>query len=233
MAKLRANVLQFEYPKEIILRYDLPLRAGILLVTAAAILACIPPAIRAIPGEATGMMLLYLLPPGILVYASWFVFSYRIRIQEDGVFVEAIPNPFAPRFHCRYQDISRIEKGENCLYLDIYLFRKAGACQIPNMNLLEGGPLRIVEEFRKRIPEDRFFYRSVDRVKTYWRGYSLLDGLLLVLGAGWATLLLLHGGGMSAFFLIQWPTVESNLFLAILLLLAVEGLLLRAMNHDT
>jgi flagellar biogenesis protein FliO len=38
---------------------------------------------------------------------------------------------------------------------------------------------------------------------------------------------------MQAFFLIQWPTVESNLFLVILLLLAVEWVLLRAMNRDT
>jgi len=219
-------------PKELILHYALPLRLGILLVTAVAILVCVTAAIQSIPLEAMGLTLMYLFPPGFLIYGSWIIFSYRIRVQEDGVLVEAIPNPFAPRFRCRYDDISRIEKGENCLGLDLYRFQEAEPCRIPNMNLLDGGPLRLVDEIRRRIPEDRFFYRSAASVKRYWRAYAVLDGAVLLLGAAWASLLVLDVGAWLTDGSIPWPAVETALFLAVLFLLAAEWILLRAMNRD-
>jgi hypothetical protein len=222
-----------ETSKEIIVRYAFPLRVASVAVTLAAAAVCLPPAVQSIPREAPALSVLFFLPPAVLAYATWAVFSYRIRIGGEEILAEALPNPFAPAFRCRYDEISRIEKGENSLQLELYRFREAEPCRIPNMNLLDGGPLRIVAEIRRRVPVENYFYRSMPAITLYGRWFDAVDRAALLLGAGTAAVFLLQAGGSQVLWQTDWTLADILLLLSLTLLFLADRILLRILDSDS
>jgi hypothetical protein len=214
----------------LVIRYSPAVRIAALLVTAAALAAFLPPAVRSIPLDAFGLLVLYLIPPAACLYGALFVLTYQIRIGSDGVSVEGFPNPVSGLFRCRFADLSRMEAGENFLSLNLFRYHFAAPHRIPHLDWLEGGPIRLARTLADRAPAEKFFYRVPPPLPRIWKLFSFLESAALLLISLLAAVLLLEGAGLLVFRSVNWMAVKTALSIGAVVLLLADLLLLGVSN---
>ncbi len=208
------------------------MRIAVLVVTLSALLVCIPRALQAIPAEAMGLLVLFLLFPALLVYGSFYLFTFQLTIKPDRLAVESIPNPFRTRFQCGYADISGIEKDEGWSSLSVFRFKESEPCRIPRLELLESNPADLLDEIKTRISAEVFTERTTGSLRRWWKWHKLLTNCILILGAGWLSLQLLNMGGMLDFARIPWTPVLTVLLEALVAAGFLDLLIIRFLNRD-
>ena len=211
---------------------SLAFRVAILMLAVTALIVCIPRAVQAVPAEAFGLLAFFLLVPGLLAGGFLYAAVYRLRIRPDGLAAETLFDPIAPTLPLRYEHVSRMERGSNCLHLILYRYGIARPVRILNMNLLEGGPLPILAALSRYIPAEKNFFRSTEPLRRLWRWFSLLENSVLLLGAGLISLVVLEAVGMLNFPQAGRGIVNGSLLTAVLLLLAIDAWILRTMNRE-
>jgi hypothetical protein len=194
----RINSMNQVQTKDIAIHFSLPFRIAVLLVTGASLLVHVPLAIRAIPEEALGPLVFFLAVPAFFVYASFFALTFQLQIKDSLIAAEAIPNPLVRPFHCKYADISGIEKDVWWSTLLMYRFEEPEPIRIPYLEFLEGDPARLLEEIRERLPADAFIERTTVSLRRGWKWHRLMTSILILLAAGGGCLLLLDAGGAMA-----------------------------------
>jgi hypothetical protein len=217
---------------DVVVRFSLPVRVAVLLIALAALLVCIPRALQAIPAEAVGALLFYLLVLGLLIYGAVFILTYQIEIKNEKLVAEAVPNPFAPAFQCNYSEISRLDQESNCLQLLIYRFRETEPYRILHMDLFQGGPIPMLEAISRRVPEEKIFFRIPKTLRRLWKWYSCLEGSALLLSACLIAILMIDSGGLLAFLRIDWGIVKIIFFTAALVLFAIDWIILTISNRN-
>jgi hypothetical protein len=222
-----------EPTSDLIIRFSVPFRIAVLLITLAALWVCIPLAVQTIPMEAFGYLFVLVLFPGVLVYGSFFVFAYQIQIKDDRIAAEAVPNPFLHSFQCRYADISGIEKDTGWSNLFIYRFREPEPRRILTMDILDASPILLLEKFTAYLPGEIFIERITNSLRRWWKWHKLLINIILLLGAGWFSIGLLDAGGMLRFMRIPWEPVITTLIVAAFVAAIVDLLIIRIMNRET
>ncbi len=219
--------------KDVVIRFCLPFKISVLLITFTALFVFIPPAVQAIPAEALGPMIFFLAIPAVLVYASFFVFTYQLRITTDRIAAEAIPNPFLHSFQCMYADISAIEKDTWWSSLCIYRFKEYEPFRISFLELLDGSPADLLDEVKARIPRDVFIERPSDLMRRIWKWHRLLTNVMVLLAVGWFSVQLLEAGGVLAIAPMDRATVPAVLLVACLILGFADWLIFRSINRDS
>jgi len=221
-----------EQSADVVIRFSMPFRIAILLITLTAVLVFIPPAVQAIPMEIFGLIFILVLIPGVLAYASFFVLTYQIQIKSNTIAAEAIPNPVMRSFQCKFADMSGIEKDSVWSNVIIYRFREAEPYRIMNMEFLDAGPILLLDEIKARLPGDIFIARITDSLRRWWKWHRLLANSILLLGAVWFSIRLLSAGGMLAFTRIQWDPILTILLVALLIMGIPDLLIIRLINRD-
>jgi hypothetical protein len=225
--------MESERADAVVFRFSIAFKSAVFLITLAALLVCIPRAVQAIPAEAIGLVMVFLLVPGVLVYGSFFVLTYQIQILQDGIGVEAIPNPFRPSIRCRYADISGIEKDTGWSSLAIFRFREPEPFRISHLEILECSPAALLEKIQTHIPTEVFTARITDSLRRWWKWHRLLANSIWLMGAGWLSILLLDAGGWPAFLQIPWGSILAVLLVAVLVAELFDLLILRILNRET
>jgi hypothetical protein len=191
----RITGMAAESTRDIVIRFSLPFKIAALLVTGASLVVYVPLALQAVPREALGPLVFFLAVPALFIYASFFALTFQLRVGEDGITAEAVPNPLVRSFRCRYADISGIEKDVWWSTLLIYRFKQPEPFRIPHLEILEGSPAALLEEIRSHLPADAFVERTTVFLRRGWKWHRLLAGILVLLAAVGICLLLLDGGG--------------------------------------
>jgi hypothetical protein len=216
----------------VIIRVSRSIKILALCITLAVLATCIPPAVQFIPREAFGYIVALILTSVASVYIFMVIFSYRLLLREDGITAEALPNPFLRSFHCRYDEISGIEQETGWSTLLVYRFRNAEPYRLTNLELLEAGPIRLLEEINARFPEGAFIVRATDSLRRWWKWHRLLIHILLSFGAGWFSLRLLSAAGMLSFLQISWDSVLIVFLICAFSAGFLDLAVLRLMNRD-
>jgi hypothetical protein len=219
-------------PNDIVIRFGAPFKLSVLLLTVAALGAYLPLAIQAIPHEALGAMIVFLLLPAVSVYAAFCVFSFIIRLTADRIVVEVIPNPVLRAFQCRYAEMSGIEKESGWSVLAIYRFNEAMPFRISGLELLEGSPAGLLEQIKSRLPGEIFLQRITERLRLGWPWHRRLANFMILAASAWFSFQILDAGGVID------PTPSLNASLVTLLVIAAavvgaaEWVIIREMNRD-
>jgi hypothetical protein len=182
--------------KDVVIRFSTPFKLSVLLITAAALIAFIPPAIQAIPEEALGPMIVFLAVPSFFAYLSIIVFTYRIQITPDRIAAEVFPNPFLSSWQCPLAEISGVEKDGWWSTLSIFCYQKPAPFRITLLELREPGPIEFLDAIQARIGRDIFLERITNSLRRYWKWHKLLVNSIFLLGSTWFSLRLLEIGGV-------------------------------------
>ena len=75
------------------IRFSIPVKISVLLITIAAVIVFIPLALQAIPGEALAAAVFFLAVPGFFAYLAIVIFTYRIQIGSDRIVHGGFPQP--------------------------------------------------------------------------------------------------------------------------------------------
>jgi hypothetical protein len=224
--------MQPDASKEIVFRFTAPFKASVLLVTAAALFTFVPLAVRAIPEEALGPLVIFLSIPAFLVYLSVIVLTYRIQISSDRIAADAFPNPFLRSAECRFEDISAIEKDRWWSALCIFQYQKSEPFRISALEILDGSPADILEAVKARIGRDIFLERITLPLRRGWQWHKRLVNAMLFLGAArFSSQFLTIGRGLNLTKDVR-DTVDLIFAAAILLLLPVEWFFYRYVNRE-
>jgi hypothetical protein len=224
--------MKSEPAKNVIIRFSIPFRIAVLLVTSAALLVCIPLILQTIPLEAFGYLFVLLLFPGILVYGSFFVLTFQLKFENDRLAMEAIPNPFVRSFQCRYAEISGVEKDTGWSTFSIYRFREPLPYRISYLEVLEGSPIILADEIKTRIPENIFIVRVTGTLRRWWKWHKLLFGSILLLSACMFAFSLLEINGLLDFVPVDWHSITPFFWLGIIFLIILDLAVIRMLNRE-
>jgi hypothetical protein len=219
--------------KDAAIRFSTPFKLSVLLITAAALFVFIPRALEAIPEEALGAMVVFLVVPFFFMYLSIIVFTYRIQISSDRISTEVFPNPFLRSWQCPLAEISGVEKDGWWSTLSIFCYKRPTPFRTTLLELRESGPIEFLDAIHVRIGRDIFLERITDFLRRYWKWHKLLANSVLLSGSAWISLRLLEiGEGAKIPDAIHEP-LPGILLVSILILCVVDWFIYRSMNRET
>jgi hypothetical protein len=219
-------------PKNVVVRFSMPVKLSVLPITFAALFIFIPWALQAIPEEALGPLVVFLSVPFFFTYLTIIVFTYRIHITSDRIAAEVFPNPFLNSWQCLLAEISGVEKDKWWSTLSIFQYEKAAPFRITPLELREPGPAEILQAIQARIGRDIFFERIPDSLLQNWKWHILLVNSILLLGSASFSLQLLEiGGGLNI------PVAIHEIIIGvfssiILILLVLDWFIYRSLNRE-
>ncbi len=219
-------------PDDITVRFCLTFKLAVLALASAVLVVCLPRAVQAIPAEAMGLMAFYLAVSAFFFYLALFAFSFALRIGPDRIAAEAVPNPFLRRFQCRYADISGIEKEIGWSTLAIYRYREAEPFRIPGLEFLDGSPVRLLEQFERRVGREIFLQRITLPLRRLWPWHRGIANFLILSACVWFAVLILEVGGVLSLGPGTLGALTAVFTGAVVAAAITEGLLLRFMNKD-
>jgi hypothetical protein len=218
--------------KDVIIRFSIPVKISVLLITIAAIVVFIPLALQAIPGEALAAAFFFVAVPGFFAYLSIIIFTYRIQICSDRIITEAFPNPFVRSRQCLLAEISGIEKDKWWSSLSIFRYRIPDSFRITNLETREAGPMVFLDAIQARIGRDIFLERVTNSLRRYWKWHTLLVNSILLLGSAWLSIQMMRISGVPYIPDALRGTILVVLFSASVLLALADTFLYRLLNRD-
>jgi hypothetical protein len=218
--------------KDVIVRFSIPVKISALLITIAAIVAFLPLALQAIPGEALAAAFFFLAVPGFFAYLTIVIFTYRLQIGSDRIVTEAFPNPFVRSRQCLFAEISGIEKDKWWSSLSIFRYRIPDSFRITNLETRDAGPMVLLEAVQTRIGRNIFLERVTKSLRVYWKWHTLLVNSILLLGSAWLSIQILRIGGVPDIPDAVRETILVVLFSAAILLALADMFIYRLLNRD-
>ncbi|MGB7540257.1 MAG: hypothetical protein WBM17_17075 [Anaerolineales bacterium] len=218
--------------KDAVIRFSIPVKLSVLLITAVTLFVFIPLVLQAIPGEALGPMVVFLSIPVFFTYLSIIVFTYKIQISSDRIATEVFPNPFLRSEQCLLAEISAVEKDRWWSTLSIYQYKKPAPFRITPLELREPGPIEFLEAIRARIGRDIFLERITGSLRRNWKWHKLLVNSIFFLGSALFSLPLLEIGGVPD---IPDPIREfvvGSIASAVVILIIVDWFIYRSLNRE-
>ncbi len=221
-----------ESPKDLIIRFSLPVKISVLLITLTALFVYIPLALKAIPEEALAPAVFFLAVPGFFAYLAIVIFTYRIQITLDRIATEAFPNPFVRSRQCLLSEISGVEKDKWWSSLSIFRYRIPNSFRITNLETRDADPIVFLEAIQTRIGRNIFIERVTHSLRRYWKWHTLLVNSVFLLGSAWLCIQMLRIGGVP-----DIPDYFRGIILAALasaafLLLIVDTFIYRLLNRE-